>query len=96
MKVYLLAVVGLLIAGSLAWAEEDLMDLPEREPNAVNVVAPSAKRTYPGGADEEDLQVQAHLPEAEMKENAHAVQREVFKELYNQEMKEERNDTVEE
>jgi hypothetical protein len=54
------------------------------------------KRTYPGGMDEEDLQVQAQLPEAALKTDAHTVQRDVYKSLYKQEMKEERQETVEE
>lgn len=76
---------------------EDFLTEPEaeREPAAV---APSltVKRTYPGGADEEDLQVQTAIPEAALRTDARSLQREVFKALYNQELKDERQDAVEE
>lgn len=56
----------------------------------------TTKRAYPGGADEEDLRVQPTLPEAALKTDTRSVQREVFKSLYNQELKDDRHDPVEE
>jgi hypothetical protein len=85
-----------LVVGGAAGAE-DLIDSSAdvgRDPSAVKVF--SSKRAYPGGADEEDLQVQARIPEAQLKTDARSVQREVYKDLYNQEMKDERQETVEE
>lgn len=66
-----------------------------RDPAAVPQ-ALTAKRSYPGGADEEDLRVQTALPEAALKTDTRSVQREVYKALYNQELKDERHDPVEE
>ncbi len=87
----------LVLVVSGAAGADDLIDLSAeagRDPSAVKVF--SGKRAYPGGADEDDLQVQAKIPEALLKTDARSVQREVYKDLYNQEMKEERQETVEE
>lgn len=77
------------------FADDELIDTSDRDPAAVTVPGVS-KRLYPGGADEEDLVVQNHLPEAGLKTDARSLQRGVYKTLYNQEMKEERQETVEE
>lgn len=66
----------------------------EREPSSV--MTPAGRRAYPGGSDEEDLRVQAQLPEAQVKLDTRTLQREVYKNLYNQELKDERHDPVEE
>lgn len=95
MKKWMLA-LGLI--GSIATAEDFLSESepePEREPAAL----PSSlniKRSYPGGADEEDLQVQTAIPEAAMHTDARSLQREVFKALFNKELKDDREDAVEE
>jgi hypothetical protein len=68
---------------------------PDRDPANMNMISAS-KRTYPGGGDEEDLLVQNHLPEAALKTDARTLQRGVYKTLYNQEMKDERTENVEE
>lgn len=72
-----------------------VMDDWSREPAAIPSTL-NSKRNYPGGADEEDLRVQNYLPEAGLKTDARSVQREVYKALYNQELKDERHDPVEE
>jgi hypothetical protein len=66
----------------------------ERDPASLAPVV--TKRNYPGGADEEDLRVQAYIPEASLKTDARVIQREVYKSLFNQDLKDERNDIVEE
>lgn len=66
----------------------------DRDPAAIGIAA--KKRTYPGGGDEEDLRVLAALPEAAMKTDSRSLQREVYKQLFNQELKEDRQDEVEE
>ena len=71
--------------------EFDMGRDPAATPSALNV-----KRSYPGGADEEDLRVLPALPEAAMKTDTRTVQREVYKTLYNQDLKDERHDPVEE
>lgn len=68
----------------------------ERDPAMMNPMPSLTKRNYPGGADEEDLRVQANLPEAPLKTDARSLQREVYKALYNQELKDDRQDAVEE
>lgn len=91
-------ILGLSMGFSIAaFADDELIDPNdgEREPAAVSPTS-SSKRAYPGGADEEDLMVQARLPEAGIKTDARNLQRGVYKNLYNQEMKEERTETVEE
>jgi len=67
---------------------------PARDPSALTLQP--RKRSYPGGADEEDLRVMANLPEAEIRTDARGLQREVYKSVYNQELKEERHDDAEE
>jgi len=67
---------------------------PERDPAAAQPL--NVKRSYPGAQDEEDLRVQTALPEAAMRADTRGMQREIFKSLYNQELKEERHDEVEE
>lgn len=95
MKTKWLLALGLVIS-THAYAEDFLSEPePEREPAAL-APALSVKRTYPGGADEEDLQVQTAIPEAAQRTDARSLQREVFKALYNQELKDERQDAVEE
>ena len=68
---------------------------PEREPAAIAPAA-ATKRAYPGGADEEDLRVQTALPEATLQTDARSLQRDVYKVLYNKELKDDRQDAVEE
>ncbi len=82
------------ITGIFASAEE----LPEMDRDPANIILPTAsvKRTYPGGADEEDLRVLTTLPEAALRTDARGIQKEVFKSLYNQELKEESTAPVEE
>lgn len=65
----------------------------DREPATV---IPQKKRNYPGAADEEDLRVQAALPEAAMRIDSRTLQREVYKQLFNQELKEETQNDLEE
>jgi hypothetical protein len=90
-----LFVCAILLFSGYVMADEvtDVQD--NRDPAAISSISAS-KRTYPGGADEEDLQVQAHLPEAAMKTDFRSVQRGVYKTLYNQELKDERTEPVEE
>ncbi|MGE0764589.1 MAG: hypothetical protein AB7N80_15040 [Bdellovibrionales bacterium] len=51
------------------------------------------KRLYPGGRDEEDLKVLASLPESIRKTDERVIQKDVYKTLFNQELK---NDAPEE
>lgn len=89
MLIFILACIG-----SVAAAEDFApMDI-DRDPAALNIVA--KKRSYPGGSDEEDLRVQAALPEAAMKTDSRTLQRDVYKQLFNQELKEDRHEEVEE
>ena len=68
----------------------------DREPSAVTQVSAIHKRAYAGSADEEDLRVQATLPEAGLRVDARGLQREIFKQLYNQDLKEEQQNDLEE
>jgi hypothetical protein len=92
MRFVILAI--LLVSGGYVMADE-LTNTDERDPAAISAISAS-KRTYPGGADEEDLQVQTRLPEAALKTDFRTVQRGVYKTLYNQELKDERTEPVEE
>jgi hypothetical protein len=84
----------LALSGFSAWALDEGAEFEfERDPASIPV---STKRTYPGGADEEDLTVQTQLPEATLKTDARGIQKEVYKSVYNQELKDERQDAVEE
>ncbi len=65
----------------------------DREPAAVSS---SLRRTYPGGGDEEDLRVMPSLPEAPLKTDQRSLQKEVYKALYKQELKDDHQDTMEE
>lgn len=87
----LLIILGLSLSLN-AFAADELVDL-DREPAAVT---PASKRAYPGGLDEEDLRVQTTLPEASLRTDSRSVQREVYRSLYNQELKEDRPEPIEE
>jgi hypothetical protein len=89
-----LLILTVFLCGSFALADE-LIDANDRDPASVGSIS-THLRNYPGGADEEDLKVQAHLPEASMKTDFRSVQRGVYKTLYNQELKDERTEPVEE
>ncbi len=93
----LIFALGLLVFSQLSLAE-DFLSEPEPERDLASVPGPTvnAKRSYPGGADEEDLQVQATVPEAALHTDARSLQREVYKQLFNQELKDDRQDAVEE
>lgn len=80
MKIWIIAVSFLI--PSLAAADD-----VDRDPSAL-VTAP-VKRLYPGGADEEDLKVQSSIPDAVVRTDARGIQKEVYKNLYNQELKDE-------
>jgi len=99
MKKLILGLSALILSSLLAGtaAAEDFLSEPEpeREPAALASTF-SNKRTYPGGADEEDLRVQAALPEAALRTDARSIQRDVYKALFNQELKDDRQDAVEE
>ena len=76
-----------------ARAADDLQEL-DRDPASTFV--PVTKRSYPGGADEEELKVQPILHEVVLRTDARSLQKEVYKTLFNQDLKDERTDTVEE
>jgi hypothetical protein len=89
--------IRLFLAGLLAVAfnfasAEEMVEF-DREPAAVTK---PGKRSYPGGQDEEDLRVLATVPDASLKTDSRSVQREVYRNLYNQELKEEHPETLEE
>ena len=91
----MLALLSFWVFAGYSAMGQELIDANERIPASITP-ASASKRTYVGGGDEEDLQVQARLPEAGLKTDARSVQRGVFKTLYNEEMKEERQENVEE
>ena len=90
------SVLAILIL-SICWPTfaEEAQDL-DRDPASLALPSAATKRTYPGGADEEDLKVLAQLPEAAVRTDARSIQKEVLKALYNQELKDESTAPVEE
>jgi hypothetical protein len=105
-----LALISLVVMSVVAWSQDvdesleqsDFLpeyiqqtDEADRGPAAIPSET-ALKRKYPGGTDEEDLSVRPYLPEAPLTTNTRMVQREVFRSLYNQELKDERADSVEE
>lgn len=86
------AIIVLLTMTNVALAQEDFAEI-DRDPASIPL---TVKRNYPGSADEENLQVLKALPEAPLKTDARGIQKEVFKALYNQELKDDRPETVEE
>ena len=92
----LLLAMTMVLGARSVFAQDALSDPePERDPAAVSQSL-NVKRNYPGGLDEEDLQVQASIPEAALHTDSRTLQREVYKSLYNQELKDDRQDAVEE
>lgn len=89
-----LLVLALAVTSATAQEEDLLPAEVDRDPAAVQL--PIKKKNYPGAVDEEPLQVQAALPEAAIKTDARSLQRDVYKQLFNQELKEERHDEAEE
>lgn len=88
------AILTIYFLSSAVFAEE-AQDM-DRDPASLTLPSSAAKRTYPGGSDEEDLKVLASLPEAAVRTDARSIQKEVFKTLYNQELKDESSAPVEE
>jgi len=88
----LILILLFLVSGAVFAQEEEV----SRDPSSLIIPSASAKRTYPGGADEEDLKVQTSLPEAALRTDARGIQKEVYKALYNQELKDESHAPVEE
>lgn len=86
-------IATILVLGIQAAAQESDVD---RDPASLVLPTSSAKRLYPGGGDEEDLKVLSALPEAISHTDARSIQKEVYKGLYNQELKEESNAPMEE
>ena len=87
--------IALMMSVGLTAMAEEMPDM-DRDPASLVLPTSSVKRTYPGGADEEDLRVQATLPEAALRTDARSIQKEVYKHLYNQELKEDSTAPVEE
>lgn len=86
MKFILTMAVILGFYGARTWAQE-----------ATDSSSPvTQKRAYPGGADEESLSVLTRLPEAPLRTSARQIQKEVYKTIYNQELKDESTETMEE
>lgn len=81
---------------SIAASAQDFLGEPERDRDPASIAPITVKRVYPGSQDEEALTVQSALPEARNTADTRGMQREIFKSLYNQELKEERHDEVEE
>lgn len=104
LRTALSVVLGILIVmmASAAWAQssdslDEILpgrDIVEREPSAVR--SSVSKRTYLGGADDDDLSVQKQIPEAAIRVDARSVQREIYKKLYREDMKDDRQETMEE
>ncbi|MGE4133869.1 MAG: hypothetical protein AB7F86_19690 [Bdellovibrionales bacterium] len=88
---YLLTFV-LLVMGLPAWAQE----AEELSRDPASQFAPNPKRSYPGGADEEDLRILSSLPDAPIHTDARAIQKDIYKEVFKQDLKDEDQDTVEE
>lgn len=88
-----------LILGFISFSAvaQDFLSEPEPADRDPAAIAPmTVKRNFPGAQDEEDLRVQAQLPEAAMRADTRGMQREIYKSLFNQELKEERHEEVEE
>ncbi len=94
--------VGLSVGALGAVAQDaDILDQLAIESESVDrdpaAIPPRpTKRGYLGGADEDDLRVQNQIPEALVRTDARTLQREVYKNLYNQELKDDRQEVVEE
>ncbi len=77
-------VLLIVMVSSTVFAQENEID---RDPSSL--ITLPVKRLYPGGADEEDLKVQPAIPDAVVRTDARGIQKEVYKSLYNQELKDE-------
>ena len=88
----------LILATVSIFASAQEFDEPDRDLAAVGgiTVVPIKAKPFPGGADEEDIRVLTALPEVPLSADSRAVQREVYKDLFKQELKDERTDTIEE
>lgn len=75
--------VALFLISSLAWAEPTVSDM-------------ARNRSYPGGVDEEDLKVQDPMPVAFRKLREKNIQKEIYKKMFNEDMKDDPNSAEEE
>jgi hypothetical protein len=96
----LVAVVAGMGRMALAQAPDSLDEiLPGQEAgdrDPATVRSSAGKRTYVGGMDDDDLRVQKQIPEAAIRVDARSVQKEIYKKLYRQDMKDDRQETMEE
>ncbi len=76
-----LFLLGLLLVNFAVSASEIIAPM-----TPLNEIERVRKRLYPGGRDEEDLKVMAALPESSRKTDERAIQKEVYKSLFNQEL----------
>lgn len=90
-----LTLVLLALSSSLVWAQED--EMADRDPAAVSAPLTSVPgKNFPGGVDEEDLRVNPTIAEAPIAIDTRTVQRQVFKDLFKKELKDDRAEANEE
>ncbi len=82
-------IAAILVFFSLSLSADEGLEI-DRDP--AGSLIPPTKRNYPGGADEEDLRVLSEVPEAVLYTDTRSIQKEVYKALYNQELKDVRQD----
>ncbi len=78
---------GIAMCGLMFASEIHASEITARRGEIVLDNESAAQRLYRGGADEEDLVVLPSLPEALRKIDRRALEAQVFKELYNEDMK---------
>jgi hypothetical protein len=76
-----------LMALVFSFAAGALEDGQEFDRDPASTFTPVIKRAYPGSADEEELKVLPAVQDVPLKADARSIQKEVFKTLYNQELK---------
>jgi hypothetical protein len=85
------------VASLSAFAQEEIPAPVTEQPNAGSSNRDPAQDTVPGRKQtDEELRVLAQLPEAQAKRDTHSMQIEVYKQLFNKELKPDQREDVEE
>lgn len=80
--------------GTVAAAQDDATPAPVTDAATATTDRTPAQDPSTGKNNEDELKVQAQLPEAQLKRDARSMQNEVYKSIYNRELKQDQREDV--
>lgn len=93
MKFYIrMILIGTFVTlGAPSWSEKDIETSILSEEDW-KIQEKARKRLYPGGRDEDDLKIMSSATSAKRKLNRREIEKEVFKQLFNEDLKQSAED----